>query len=190
MRPPELHLPLRPALTGVVALTTAASVGVIGVANACFEPIPDDQAFLSLELAPGVSANFTVRYFAPRDPENPDDQGYCSAGVDMPLSAFPSIGSRLGTDAVAAAIQEATHAMEIENCSVWVWYVNDVGADFTNQELCVGATYGFSGGSRWSIESESYCWEEAEAIEVAAEPEPLDWEEEAYAEEELIASVG
>ena len=174
MRPPAF-----PLLTGGVALTAAISLGVfgaLGVAQACSWTPPDDTANLSLELAPGVTADFAVNYYGPSDPENPDDKGFCSAGISMPLSAFPSLGNRLGTDAVAAAIEEATKAMEIENCSIWVSYVNDVEADFTSQELCVSAIYGYSSGSRWSIESESYCWDEIDEIGVVGDPETLDEE--------------
>lgn len=166
-------------LAGVISGATAFSA-IAPLSIACGFSAPDQSTEVQMPLGPGIEAAIQVSIYEMKTEENPNAKSDCYAYVSMPLSAFPSTSNRYGTSEAASAIREKLDAWELGECSITVYYENDTGVDFAGHELCVQGEFGFEKGSFWSTESESFCWDPAQAEQ---------WIAEAQAQEEAAAEA-
>ena len=144
---------------GCVLILISAVFVVSPLASAFSCPaVADKTATIPFDVGGDRSLSIKMSYFEGYEEGEPS----CNAWLSAPLSAFPSIAARPGTAAIAAEIRDTVAEWELTACSITIHYTNDTDASFTEQELCVGGSYGFSrdpaDGRVFSTQSEDYCW--------------------------------
>lgn len=150
-----------PSLWPLAALVVIPGLVAGGPALACMS-LPDDSAQVSLELSPKVSAEIHVSVYEQEATDDEPATRSCYASTMMPLSAFTSVSTRLGTDAVARAVAESVRALALENCEITLYYSTEDSTELTEQEACVEASFGFSSGDLWETEREHPCMSDEE----------------------------